>query len=77
MMLKFSFISCNLCHVCVFGYPKNVLFIFRGTIIFNKTSTILVILTAHITLSVATCDTSNSCCMEGHECVYVNEIYSL
>jgi len=37
MMLKFSFISCNLCHMwCVFGYPKNVLFIFRGTIIFEK-----------------------------------------
>jgi len=51
MMLKFSFISYNLCHVCVFGYPKNVLFICRGTIIFHKTSTILVVLTSHITLS--------------------------
>jgi len=77
MMLKFSFISYNLSHMCVFGYLKNVLFIFRGTIIFNETSTILVVLTAHIALSVATCDTSKSCCMQGHECICVNEIYSL
>jgi len=40
-------------------------------------STKLVVLTAHVTLSVATCDTSNSCCMQGHECMCVNEIYSL